>query len=105
VPEWEYRKIDLNDRPRKTDDVDLLGDAGKEGWELVQITANDIAYLKRMVEDSSPTQETNVNGHHATVEGPPEVKAKYRDPATGETWSGRGRWRAGSTESRKRGKI
>jgi DNA-binding protein H-NS len=87
--DWEYRKIDLNERPRKTDDIDVLMDAGKDGWELVQITPNNIAYLKRMIEDTTLTDDASVNGHGAAVG--PEVKAKYRDPATGETWSGRGR--------------
>ena len=89
---WEYQKIDLNDLPRKTEEIDLLCDAGKEGWELVAIMPNGVAYLKRLLEEatrprlaSSPVDE----------EEPREVKAKYRDPATGEAWSGRGlmaRW-------------
>jgi len=83
VPEWEYRKIDLNERPRMTDEIDLLGDAGMEGWDLVQITANNIAYLKRVIEDPASAQHSSVSGC--------DPKAKYRDPATGETWSGRGR--------------
>jgi hypothetical protein len=48
--EWEYYKLDLNNLPRKVDDVDLLSDAGKNGWELVQINPNNIAYLKRPIE-------------------------------------------------------
>lgn len=91
MPEWEYRKIDLNERPRMTDEISLLGDAGRDGWELVQITSNNIAYLKRRIEDPASTEEATVNGHEATVGGSHEVKAKYCDPATGETWSGRGR--------------
>ena len=80
---WEYQKILLNDHPRKGDEVDLLSAAGEEGWELVAIAANNIAYLKRAIGDD----------HEAASEGgePTEVKPKYRDPATGETWSGRGR--------------
>ena len=38
MPQWEYRKIDLNDAPRKVDDIDMLIDAGKDGWELVGVT-------------------------------------------------------------------
>jgi hypothetical protein len=37
VREWEYRKIALNQLPRKTEDLDVLNDAGHEGWELVAI--------------------------------------------------------------------
>jgi len=47
MAEWEYLKIDLNDPPRENSDVDLLDKAGAEGWELIVITANSIAYLKR----------------------------------------------------------
>jgi hypothetical protein len=49
MTKWQYCKIDLNDLPRKTDDVDVLNDAGHEGWELVGITANNFAYLKRQI--------------------------------------------------------
>jgi hypothetical protein len=47
VAEWEYTKINLNELPRKTEDIDLLNDAGKAGWELIAITSNNVAYLKR----------------------------------------------------------
>jgi hypothetical protein len=46
---WEYSKIDLNDLPHKAKDIDLLNNAGAEGWEIVTITANLIAYLRRQV--------------------------------------------------------
>jgi hypothetical protein len=49
MPGWEYLTIDLNDLPRNSDEIDILNDAGHEGWELVAITRNKIAYLKRMV--------------------------------------------------------
>jgi DNA-binding protein H-NS len=87
MPEWEYRKIDLNDLPRKSDEIDMLRDAGQQGWELVAISANKIAYFKRRLDEVSEDEEHEeapaASGH--------EVKAKYRDPVTGETWSGRGR--------------
>jgi hypothetical protein len=51
MPQWEYRKIDLNNVPAKSSDLDVLDDAGKDGWELVGITANNVAYLRRQVED------------------------------------------------------
>jgi hypothetical protein len=51
MPQWEYSKIDLNNVPAKASDLDALDDAGKDGWELVGITANNIAYLKRMLQD------------------------------------------------------
>lgn len=51
MPQWEYSKIDLNNVPTKSSDLDSLDDAGKDGWELVGITANNFAYFKRPVED------------------------------------------------------
>lgn len=50
MPEWEYRKLDLNNVPRKVEDIDLLCDAGKDGWELAGISPNNMAYLKREIE-------------------------------------------------------
>jgi H-NS histone C-terminal domain len=81
---WEYRKINLNETPRRSDAIDLLCDAGKEGWELVTVLANNVAYLKRPLSEEHAQQDVENSP-------PDEVKAKYQDPATGETWSGRGR--------------
>ena len=50
-------KINLNELLRKTDDIDVLTDAGAKGWELVAIAPNNIAYLKRPLEDPAATQE------------------------------------------------
>jgi len=47
MPQWEYSRIDLSNIPARTNEVDLLDDAGRDGWELVGITANNVAYLKR----------------------------------------------------------
>jgi hypothetical protein len=55
MAEWEYRKISLSDVPRRGDDIDLLNDAGKEGWELVGISNNDVAYMKRQHGEPAPT--------------------------------------------------
>ena len=38
MPEWRYDKIDLGGLPRRTSDIDVLNDAGKDGWELVTDT-------------------------------------------------------------------
>jgi hypothetical protein len=51
VIEWEYRKFDLNQQRPRTDEVDLLNAAGADGWELIGITSNNIAYLKRPLEN------------------------------------------------------
>jgi hypothetical protein len=56
MPEWEYSKIDLNDLPRKAEDVDLLNDVGAQGWEIIAITSNNIAYLKRQI--GKPTRSS-----------------------------------------------
>ena len=47
MPQWEYRKIDLSDPRHMTSDVELLNAAGEEGWEVVHITTNNVAYQKR----------------------------------------------------------
>ena len=49
MPAFEYEKINLNYISRSGDDIDLLDELGEDGWELVAITANNIAYLKRQV--------------------------------------------------------
>jgi hypothetical protein len=47
--QWQYGETQLSELPRRANEVDLLNDAGAEGWELVSITVNNIAYLKRQV--------------------------------------------------------
>jgi H-NS histone family len=103
VAEWEYRKIDLNQQHPRRDDIDILNVAGADGWELVGITSNNMAYLKRLVEDAAPGEEEygtrevpaveDANGVHRddAPKSSHEVKIKYRDPKTNETWTGRGR--------------
>ena len=81
---WEYKRINLNEAPRRSDELDLLCDAGEDGWELVTVLPNNIAYLKREIGGTDAQPE-------AEIDRPKEVKAKYRDAASGETWSGRGR--------------
>jgi hypothetical protein len=48
---WEYRAIDLGDLPPRTNESTLLNAAGDEGWELVAISSNNVAYLKRQIVD------------------------------------------------------
>lgn len=100
MTEWEYRKFDLNQQGPRSDELDMLNTAGAEGWELISITSTNIAYLKRPIEVVAVLSENgrraapsandgNVNAERE--ERGQEVKAKYRDPTTNETWSGRGR--------------
>jgi hypothetical protein len=39
MPQWQYRTIYLNEIPRGSDAIDVLNEAGGEGWELVGITS------------------------------------------------------------------
>jgi hypothetical protein len=97
MPEWKYRKIALNFHGPRGDELDLLNAAGADGWELVGITSHNMAYLKREVAEVAATAHTDEtraehersNGCHVSERA--EVKIKYRDPATNETWTGRGR--------------
>jgi hypothetical protein len=96
VAEWEYRKLFLNLHPPRGDELDALNAAGAEGWELIGITGNNVAYLKREVDEVAlPTtahvQQATANGNRASPGGAQEAIVKYRDPVTRETWSGRGR--------------
>jgi hypothetical protein len=54
--QWEYEKIDLNDTPRKSNEIDVLNDAGQDGWELVSLTPNNMAILKREVAQPAPAK-------------------------------------------------
>ena len=49
MSQWEYTKRDLCHLPPRRDDVDLLNDCGRDGWELVVINDAGIAYLRRAV--------------------------------------------------------
>jgi hypothetical protein len=49
MPEWEYRTLDLSDVPRGASEITLLNQAGEQGWDLVTIARNNIAFMKRPV--------------------------------------------------------
>jgi hypothetical protein len=95
---WEYKKIALNETRHREDALDLLLDAGKNGWELVTLTANNVAYFKRPSEERKQAEaqpplqpEPQREQLAPSLATPGEHVAKYRDPITGDTWSGRGR--------------
>jgi hypothetical protein len=54
MPEWEYSTINLSELPLKPGIIAVLSDAGKDGWELVTINPNNIAYLKRQIRKPRP---------------------------------------------------
>jgi len=99
MPEWKYRKIDLNLYRPQGDELDLLNAAGAEGWELVGIASNNMAYLKREIAEAAAAAHGGGQTRAEPVrpigydagDRRTEVKVKYRDPVTNETWSGRGR--------------
>jgi len=70
MPEWEYSRINLNEVARRTDDIDLLNDAGKDGWELVTITTNNIAFLKRSIGEPPRVQPTRRKAVAARAQEP-----------------------------------
>jgi hypothetical protein len=47
MSEWEYIRLSMSDIPLKTRTIDALNSMGKDGWELVTITRNNTAYLRR----------------------------------------------------------
>ena len=75
----------------------------KKDGSLSLSSQTNVAYLKREIEDAlferpEPGEEQGARGEDAKPNGDAsrvgassEVKAKYRDPKTNETWSGRGR--------------
>ena len=66
MPQWEYRKIPLIEAPSGGGNIDILNDAGEEGWELVVITTNNIAYLKRQVAGQIAPTEIVTSGRKGT---------------------------------------
>jgi hypothetical protein len=49
MPQWQYSTVNLDD-PNDSR-CDLLNKLGADGWELVVIAPNNIAYLKRQITD------------------------------------------------------
>ena len=59
---WQYHKMPLNTSDPRRDDIDLLNEVGREGWELLAIANNNMAYLKRRIGD--------VNGSRKAAHAP-----------------------------------
>jgi hypothetical protein len=49
MPQFQYERINRGDFPRQSDEIDLLDGLGREGWELVVVMPNNVAYLKRQL--------------------------------------------------------
>lgn len=108
---WEYMTIDLASIGTRASEIGVLNAAGAQGWELLQILPPYKALMKRPVVEgaraashSSAPAMRPPEAHSLVAAGsssspapavtmPPgaSVAPKYRNPATGETWSGRGR--------------
>lgn len=96
MTEWQYRKIDLNLHDPRWGELSVLNAAGADGWELVGISSNQIAYMKRPLSQATAilanaSEAVADPGISAPLSEPHAVRPKYRDPTTNETWSGRGR--------------
>ena len=98
MTEWEYLKIDLNQRGPREDEVDLLNRAGAKDGSSSASARRTSPYLKRCVEDDRRRRRdqrtaARTNGQEVREQPSPvhEVAIKFRDPATGDTWTGRGR--------------
>jgi hypothetical protein len=61
---WQYLTIDLADVAVGNHEVDKLNAAGTQGWELMRIASNNMAYMKRPLEE--PEQATDTS-HFARV--------------------------------------
>jgi len=67
MPQWQYCAIHLSELPQRANEIDLLNDAGEDRWELVGITTNNIAYLKRQV--VGPTASSAASPRRRTTTG------------------------------------
>lgn len=90
---FAYKLLDLGGLDHRALEA-MLNQVGAAGWELVTVMPPQTAIL--MCATEVPARAI---GRDA---GQP-VAAKYRDPDTGETWSGRGRMATWLTERIKGG--
>ena len=65
---FEYLRIDLNNHHTKADEIDVLNQAGQAGWELVAVTANALAYLRRpLAEPEAPPRRRTTKPEAGTT--------------------------------------
>lgn len=67
MSEWEYLTINIGEVPDHSPATAVLNDLGRDGWELVCIVANGLAYLKREVARPLP-QRRRVKSETRAVE-------------------------------------
>ncbi|RTL71794.1 MAG: hypothetical protein EKK41_08060 [Hyphomicrobiales bacterium] len=68
MTKWEYERIDLNTLARNETDIDLLNEAGAQGWELIAINACNVAILKRAI-PTTPTRAPRASSSGASNTG------------------------------------
>ncbi len=76
MTQWEYDKVDLSSLSTKISNLDLLNDAGKEGWELVAVTVNNFAVMKRKVSPVPSARSGGARVHAGEVVVPPKPIAR-----------------------------
>jgi hypothetical protein len=59
MPQWEYRKLKLFNLPRKLDQIHLLNDFVRAGWHLTEITAANVAIIRREISKRAPTKSVD----------------------------------------------
>jgi hypothetical protein len=74
MPKWQYRRIDLNELSPRSNDVQLLNAAGAEGWQLVAVTSNRIAYLKRPIGDAACAPDEPPSHSSSRRKGSPKTE-------------------------------
>lgn len=90
-------------------DCEKYAEAACLGWTVLRFTGSQVCtgkaiqWLIRVNEDiqMETTQENQVKAKRVM----PPVKPKYRDPASGKTWSGRGRTASWMAEYIKQGRT
>ena len=69
---WQDMKLDLASAPLKSgqDDIAVLNELGEEGWELVAITGNLRAHLKKPMPESAPAAGVASVGNQTSAPAP-----------------------------------
>jgi hypothetical protein len=64
---WEYHALDLADLPGRVNEVEMLNKAGEDGWELIAIVANHVAYLRRQVDEPDAPDDRSTRRRRQSV--------------------------------------